>query len=207
MTPGAVDDRAVWPLGFPGPRKAAGRGESESGHASIRTLRERPRSGARCMLGSVGAGCCHLDDRLGRLPKKPVAQRFPAQSVPDRTTDSSLRINGHAFTRASGSARLVHHLPSQPVDLPLVLWTGAGSPHGGASTELSGRMARPEVSFINPSKKTTRQEALQATISPGPLPAAPPISGFISLVMGSLAPRNRAAGTPPRVARVGGEAR
>src|ERR1700676_98137 len=152
------------------------------------------------MLGSVGAGCCDLDDRLGRLPKRPAAQRFPAQSVPDRTTDSSLRINGHVFTRASGSARLVHHLPSQPVDLPLVRWTGAGSPHGGASTELFRHVARPEASCTNPSKKTTRQEALQATISPGPLPAVPPISGFIGLVMGSLASRNRAAGTPPRAA-------
>jgi hypothetical protein len=52
------------------------------------------------------------------------------------------------------------------------------NPHGGASTELSRRVARPAAGWIDPSQKTTRQEALQATISPGPVPEVLPTSGF-----------------------------
>ncbi|HVT18314.1 MAG TPA: hypothetical protein VHQ90_19325, partial [Thermoanaerobaculia bacterium] len=38
----------------------------------------------------------------------------------------------------------------------------------------------PEAVWINPPEKTTRQEALQATSSPGPLPGLPPFSGLLT---------------------------
>lgn len=45
----------------------------------------------------------------------------------------------------------------------------------------------PEAVWINPPEKPTRQEGLQATISPGPLPAVPPAPGL-------LAPSNQLVG-------------
>ena len=38
----------------------------------------------------------------------------------------------------------------------------------------------PNAVWINPPEKTTRQDALQATISPGPIPGVPPLAGLLT---------------------------
>ena len=87
MTPALSTTAKGSSWGSPFDRKQLAGGESESGHPFIRTLPGRPRSGARCMLGSVRAGCCHLDDRLGRLPRSRWPSDGRAPQVPRAPTN------------------------------------------------------------------------------------------------------------------------